>query len=372
MDMILEALLENSEAVSAGVASVDEDSESMVITAAKNLSEEFLDKFGSSPLLPETARRIIGDNKVVIIQDDADQATERTEAIRGYGIYKTISFPVKVKSGFSAIFLIGYGKERELGPEKMRFFDIVRNQVRLQFERRVLLADREWHERKLKELTVSLIGLLEEERNSIALQLHDELGQEIVAINAHILFLENELDSCHDCDDKAKETLAIIKDKLKELTHNVRKMSYAIHPAVLEDLGLSPALRSYIDKFIESESLHVELVTTGFDGKLIGDEALTLYRVAQEALRNVVKHAEAGEVTVRLIKGYPDLMLTIEDDGRGFTPGGSETRGKGLGLINMRERVEGMGGRFRIMSAPGRGTKIRASIPLEEHDDGED
>ena len=82
-----------------------------------------------------------------------------------------------------------------------------------------------------------------------------------------------------------------------------------------------------------------------------------------------MRHAEARNITVRIIRGYPDLILTIEDDGRGFTPGGEESRGKGLGIINMRERLEGMGGRFRIYSAPGRGTRIRASIPMEGQDD---
>jgi two-component system NarL family sensor kinase len=201
----------------------------------------------------------------------------------------------------------------------------------------------------------------------MALMLHDELGQDIVAINMEISLLENQIKSC---DNEPRETLAKIKGHLKELTQNVREMSYSIHPAVLDDLGLRPAMSSYIEKFIESDDFHVELVTIGFDGKLTGGEALTMYRVAQEALTNVVKHAEAKNVTVRIIRGYPDLMMVIEDDGRGFTPGGEESRGKGLGIINMRERLRGMGGSFRIISAPGKGTRIRASIPMEEHDEG--
>ncbi len=366
MDMILEALLDNSEALSAGVCSVDRDAGTLEITASKNVSDDFMREFGRSPMLGETASRIIDDDVVVIIQEDSGNATKRTEAMREYGVYQTIAFPARVDQREIAIFMIGYGKDRELGQEKMRFFDIVRNQVRLQFERRVLLADSEWHERKLKELTKSLIGLLEEERNQMALQLHDELGQDLVAINAEILFLETQIESCED---EPRETLAKIKGHLKELTQSVRKMSYSIHPAVLEDLGLRPALSSYIDKFIRSDDLQVKLVTTGFDGKLVGDEALTMYRVAQEALTNVVKHAGAKKVRVRIVRGYPDLIMVVEDDGRGFSLRGKESRVKGLGIINMRERLEGMGGRFRIISAPGKGTRIRASIPMEEQDE---
>ena len=99
---------------------------------------------------------------------------------------------------------------------------------------------------------------------------------------------------------------------------------------------MRPALSSYIEQFIESDDIQVELVTAGFDGKLIGEEAVAMYRIAQEALTNVVRHSGAKNVTVRIIRGYPDLIMVIEDDGRGFTPGGVETRGKGLGIMNMR------------------------------------
>ncbi len=367
MDMILEALLDNSEALSAGVCSLDSDAGTLEITASKNVSDDFMREYGKSPLPGETASQIVDDDAVLIIQEDSGESTKRMEAMREYGIDRTIAFPARVSQRETAIFLIGYGKGREIGPQKKRFFDIVRNQVKLQFERRILLADREYHERKLKELAGSLIDLIEKERNMMALKLHDELGQAIVAINGEILFLETQIESCEN---EAKETLATIKEQLKELTQNVRELSYSIHPAVLDDLGLRPALSSYIEKFIESDDLHVELVTTGFDGKLVGNEALTMYRVAQEALTNVVRHAEARNVTVRVIRGYPDLIMAVEDDGRGFVSGGEESRGQGLGIINMRERLRGMGGRFRIISAPGKGTRIRASIPMEEHDEG--
>lgn len=367
MDMILGALLDNSEALSAGVVSADSDAGTLELTASKNVPHDFKREYGRNPMPAEIATRMIDNDEVVIIQDDSGGATKRAEAMRGYGVYQTIAFSARITPKETAIFLIGYGKDREIGPEKMRFFDIVRNQVRLQFEHRVLLADREYHERKLKELAGSLIDLIEKERNTMALKLHDELGQSIVAINGEILFLENQLESCEN---KPRETLAKIKEQLKELTQNVRELSYSIHPAVLDDLGLRPALSSYIDKFIRSDELNVELVTMGFDGKLVGSEALTMYRIAQEALTNVVKHAGAKNVTVRIIRGYPDLILAVEDDGRGFVPEGEESRGKGLGIINMRERLRGMGGRFRIISAPGRGTRIRASIPMEEHDEG--
>ena len=366
LEGVLDAMLVNSESLLACVCIVDEESREIVLLVTRNVPEDFAREFMQTQVDETAAARVIEEGKVIVLEDVGGHPRDRADAIRGLGVLQTVVFPVRVRDRTIAIYMIGYGKERGLEARKIRYFEIIRSQVALQFERRELLADRKWHEKELKELTGSLIGLLEKERTMMALKLHDELGQELVAVNGEILFLENQLESCEN---KPKETLAKIKEQLKELTRNVRKMSYSIHPAVLEDLGLRPALRSYIDGFIESDDLHVELVTTGFDGKLIGEEALAMYRVAQEALTNVLRHAEARNVTIRIIRGYPDLILTIEDDGRGFTPGGEESRGKGLGIINMRERLEGMGGRFKIYSAPGRGTRIRASIPMEGHDE---
>lgn len=366
LEEVLDAMLVNSEALVAGVGMVDKESREIILSATRNVPADFTEKFMHTPIDETVAARIIERGEVIVLEEAGGHPRDRADAIRRLGVLRTVMFPVSVRDRAIAIYMIGYGKERDLGPEKIRYFEIIRNQVTLQFERRVLLADQEWHERELRELTVSLIGLLEKERNMIALRLHDELGQELVAVNAEILFLENQIESCEN---KPGETLAKIKEQLKGLTRNVREMSYSIHPAVLEDLGLRPALHSYIERFIESGDLHVDLITTGFDGKLTGSESLAMYRIAQEALTNVAKHAEARNVTVRIIRGYPDLILTIEDDGKGFTPDGEEFRGKGLGIINMRERVEGMGGRFRIYSAPGKGTRIRASIPMEGQDD---
>jgi PAS domain S-box-containing protein len=366
LEEVLDAILLDSESLLAGVCMIDEDSSDIILSATRNVPEDLAEEYMHRLIGDVAASSVIEGGAVAFLEDIVEVKEERAGIAGNLGVQRTIVFPVSVRDGVAAIYMIGYGKEREVEPEKVRYFDIIRSQVSLLFERRVLLAGRKWHEKKLKELTVSLIGLLEQERNMMALKLHDELGQELVAINGEILFLENQIKSCEN---DAQETLAKIKEQLKELTRNVREMSYSIHPAVLEDLGLRPALRSYIERFIASDRLHVELVTTGFDGKLTGSESLAMYRIAQEALTNIVKHAGAQNVTVRIIRGYPDLILTVEDDGSGFSTDGEETRGKGLGIINMRERAEGMGGRFRIFSSPGRGTRIRASIPMEGQDD---
>jgi len=363
---ILDSILEKEDALGAGVAEIDYDSGECILTIERNVPLDFIKHFGRVSLDDENLRWILGKKSVMIIEEELEKPDdERRKAKKGWGVRRTVAFQVSVGDRPVAVFLIGYAADRDIEPEKKRFFGIIRDQIGLQLERMELLRDREKYQEQLSQLTDSLIESLEQERNMMALKLHDEIGQAIVALNGELFFLENMIDSG---DNDLAATLDKIREQLRELTKSTRRMSYALHPSMLDDLGLVPTLRWYIDKFIEKEGLEVDLMTAGFDGKLTGETALTLYRVAQEALTNAVRHAGAGRVTVKLTRGYPDMIMVIEDDGKGFSRTGDEARKKGLGIVSMRQRVERIGGRFRIASAPGKGTRVRAEIPLEVDD----
>ena len=121
---------------------------------------------------------------------------------------------------------------------------------------------------------------------------------------------------------------------------------------------------------MRSKYLKVEVGDAGFNEELPLHVGLTLYRIAQEALANVVRHANAKNVKVNITKGYPDVIMVIKDDGKGFDTEADPTIEKGLGIIGMRERVEGMEGSFHIKSFPGKGTRIRVTLPLEDENGG--
>ena len=156
-----------------------------------------------------------------------------------------------------------------------------------------------------------------------------------------------------------------IRDGLVELSEDVHALSYRLHPTVIEDLGLVEALRAECDRVARSEPIRVELDAAAVPAKLPADAAVGLFRVAQEALRNVARHAKASDVRVALHGGNGRLVLAVRDNGTGFEDSRKEG-GASLGIASMRERMRLLDGALDVDSAPGRGTTITAWVPLPE------
>jgi signal transduction histidine kinase len=146
------------------------------------------------------------------------------------------------------------------------------------------------------------------------------------------------------------------------LSHDIRNLSHGLHPSFLEDLGLETALRGLCDEFEESHGIGVRFEHQEGTQTMTAAAGATLYRIAQEALRNVVKHAGDACVTMKLYEKDGYCCLTVEDDGRGFNPGSHRSR-PALGFISMQERVMLLGGRMSVDSAEGKGTRVEIQIP---------
>jgi signal transduction histidine kinase len=208
----------------------------------------------------------------------------------------------------------------------------------------------------LQQLAAQLIDAQEQERRTIARELHDDVGQRFAALSMDLTQLaQNE----PTIDRSAVATRA--RETVLSLARDVRNLSRTLHPSVLDDLGLVAALESECRLFNE-RGLPVELHHQGLFDDVPRPTQLTLYRIVQEALHNVVKHAHANVAVVSLERAH-DLRLTIVDDGKGF-----ETTSRplnGLGLSSMKERARLVGGLFRITSAPGQGTRVEVSVPME-------
>jgi signal transduction histidine kinase len=152
---------------------------------------------------------------------------------------------------------------------------------------------------------------------------------------------------------------------LAKLSEDVHALSYRLHPSVIEDLGLIAALRAECDRVSRNESLRVDLDCGTVTGAVPPDVALCLFRVVQEALRNIARHAKATDVKVVMGPSDGGLLLTIRDNGAGFDKSRVEERAS-LGLVSMRERVHLLGGKIDIAGQPGRGTVLTAWVPLRQ------
>ena len=220
---------------------------------------------------------------------------------------------------------------------------------------------------ELQRLSGLLVSIQEDERQRIALDLHDGLGQSLVLIK---LALENAADQlAAGASDAALESLHRTIPSLKEALVDVRRVSTELRPAILDDLGILPTLSWFFREFEAlCGNIAVEKVLQVSEQDVPAPLKITLYRIIQEATSNVVKHSAADKMRVGLYLADDALHLLIQDNGRGFDPASVVFRQgerRGLGLVSMKERVALSGGSYSLASFPGLGTRIEASWPLE-------
>jgi len=218
-----------------------------------------------------------------------------------------------------------------------------------------------------QELAVGIIKAQEEERRRVAREIHDGPAQALANLVFRVEFCEKLLAAGRlpELQGELAELKGLIKGSLQE----VRKIIFDLRPMALDDLGLVPALRRYLEGLEEREGLGVYLTVTGEAVRLASVVEVGLFRIVQEALQNVLKHARAATVRVTLSYGREQLRLSVRDDGRGFDLREIENRGPEggrFGLISMRERAELLGGRLEVQSAPGQGTRVTVAVPITE------
>ena len=219
------------------------------------------------------------------------------------------------------------------------------------------------HREELKGLTARLFDSQEKERKRIARELHDEAGQALTGINFTLETIEKNLSPELN---HVKELISDIKRQINRTYQEMRRISYRLHPAILIDLGLEPALDSYLADLSKHSDLEIDFKMVGFEKRLEPEIETALYRFSQEALTNTMKHSHAKHFKLSIIRSYPHIIFLAEDDGVGFDSGHFDKHPQALGLLGMRERVSIMGGNFSIRTSAGKGTRIRIEIPIRK------
>lgn len=232
-----------------------------------------------------------------------------------------------------------------------------------------LLAQSQRMQDQSRRLAHQILSAQEEERKEISRELHDEVAQILAGINVQLAALQ---EAAAINSRSLRQRIAQTQRLVEQSVEVVHRYARELRPALLDDLGLIPALRSYIKNLHGRKGLRIRF--TAFCGveALNNTRRTVLYRVAQEALTNVARHAHARLVTVRIHQIADAVRLEVRDDGRSFPVDRirASNTNKRLGLLGMRERVEMVGGDFAIESAPGKGTTVRAEIPFRGHHRG--
>jgi signal transduction histidine kinase len=217
----------------------------------------------------------------------------------------------------------------------------------------------EQHQGEIGALNERLMKAQEEERIRIAGELHDGVLQRLTSLALQLGTATLALPP----DSEPKAEVREVEKDLIQVGAEIRQLSHELHPAVLHEKGLPEALASYCEEFSATRGIPISYEGEESVEELSPGAALCIYRIAQEALGNVAKHAQAKQVQVRLTRTDSCVCLVVSDDGVGFNPDGRGKSG-GLGLINMRERVRQLNGTFTFESEPGGGTTVKAEVPF--------
>ena len=227
-------------------------------------------------------------------------------------------------------------------------------------EAEMLLRERE---AQLRDLGARLLRAQEEERRRISMDLHDDVMQRMGALTLDLYSL---VSSAASSERELQSQLKACGASAEQLTTDLQRMAHQLHPSILEFGGLEVAAREHVHEFTVRTGLSAELLTRDLPKNIPLDHATCLYRVLQEGLQNVQKHAAATTVLVRLLGTGRGVGLCVHDDGHGIEEVDGAARRKGLGLTSMAERVRMLNGTFRVRTKPGDGTEIHAWVPLED------
>jgi len=235
---------------------------------------------------------------------------------------------------------------------------------RSQLEKARLLEAVNQQKQQLQHLNTKLTQIQESERKQLARELHDEMGQALTAIRMDLATINQQMPSHTSA--FVRERLVEAMDLTDRTLEQIREISLNLRPPMLDDLGLVPTLRWFINQYAKRANVEISFEATDMEERLPAEIETTVYRVLQEALTNVARHAQATRVSVRLKREKDGIAVSTEDNGCGFDIADLLATGsisQGLGLLSMQERIALLGGLFTIDSQPGKGAQIQFTIP---------
>jgi signal transduction histidine kinase len=226
-----------------------------------------------------------------------------------------------------------------------------------EYAERLLRASRE----EISRLSARLESIREEERKRMSREIHEGIGQQLSALNMDLAILRSKASQAGSDWDPRFESLSA---QVHSLIRSVRTMAADLRPSILDDFGLPAAVEWQLEDFRRRTGVAAQFILEGAGGSEDGRRATAIFRILQEALSNVARHAAAPQVTVTLCREGGDLVLRVADTGRGFNCAGP-LDGRSFGLLAMQERARQLGGQLLIASQPGQGTTITARIPAQ-------
>ncbi len=299
-------------------------------------------------------RRQVIPKRELIVRISEDIRTLNQDALQRQqagvaALHRGLRYRIWWTSGFAAALGLGIA------------FLAARHAGRLESRIRVQHLQERQHKRDLQRLSAELVHAQEDERRKIGRDLHDEIGQALMTIKLD----QGAIERSGQVSGAAARALAEARSTTDHAIQTVRDLSQLLHPPMLDDFGLAVTIEAYLRSFSQRTGVRTELVRDRMDARVASDLEICAYRVIQEALTNVAKHAQATSCRVYLQRLPYSLLVTVDDDGKGLDPErapGTDDR-RGVGLLGVRERVSRLGGTFRLETHAGKGTRLTIELP---------
>ncbi len=271
--------------------------------------------------------------------------------------------PLKAGGDTIGVVVIGFDKPYEWLPTERALMRAIADRSALAIDRARITAALREREMRIAELSGHLLQVQEDERKRISRELHDDTGQALMVIRLYLGMLEHAITS-RTARNKIRETLQVVDRTIEGL----RRMIARLSPLVLQELGLIAAIRKAAKDLAKSTGVKARVSVSDDVGRFTGETEAAIYRVVQESLHNVAKHAHARNVNIQMSREGESIHLLVEDDGVGIDRKSSNSRGKSFGLAGIKERIGMLGGEVRVHSIKGKGTRIEVRVPAGESD----
>jgi len=337
---------------------LDPDGETLRVRASTGVPGDVDDM--AVPLGKGVVGRVVQSGEPVLVFDTSSDSNILLENVRS--LAKTLwGVPLRLDSVTLGALVIGFDKPYEWLPTERALMRAIAERSSLALDRaRINDALRE-RETRIAELSAHLLQVQEEERKRISRELHDETGQGLMVIRLYLGMLETATTG-RTSRSKIRETLVVVDRTIEGIRRIIAKLS----PLVLQELGLTAAIRKEAKDLARNTGVKARVVIPDSVGRLFPEIEAAIYRVVQEALHNVAKHAQAKNVNIQICRDQGVVRVMVEDDGVGFSGRSSSSRGHSFGLAGIKERIGSLGGTVRVQSGKGKGTRLEVTVPAAE------
>jgi signal transduction histidine kinase len=356
---VLDKVLELMEAEVGGVLLMDEKSTSPSYRVLRGLSEQSTSGIFSL----ELAKRVAEQGEALVVDGINNNSQDSLKAF--------ISVPLKSKEKVVGVLNVASQAPRTFSQQEIQLLTSLGHQLGIAVENAQLYQELQSKEQMREQLLRRIISAQEDERQRVARELHDVTSQALATLGVGLEVMTTAPQS------NAKEREAQmdgIRSLLAATSKDVHRLIYDLRPSLLDDLGLSAAIRSYAHNSLDAAGVEVHVETAGQEKRLPPEVEIALFRIVQEAIANIARHAHAESAYISLEFKEKGIAVQVEDDGIGFDHSHgfiASAGGKGVGLLGMQERAELLGGILVIDTRPGGGTRVSAEVPVNfEEDNG--